>query len=159
MKVTAATISNTQQMACLSCINYIHDTLLDPIRDIKSPIGLETVICKLTHDMYRIVRPNKTYFGIQHRLDQVQKRNQFGILYKYSQFVAFLSEYPTMKDEQVIHMELLVKAGCGYKKHLQIWYMEKFLTLYQTTVEVHNSHSSKIHPDILAKEALDDLYT
>ena len=145
-------------MTCLACINYIHDTLLDPIRDIKSPnrYALEAIVCELTRDMYRIVRPNKTYFGIQYRLDQVQKRNQFGILYKYSQFVAFLSEYPTMKDEQVIHMELLVKAGCGYKKHLQIWYMEKFLMLYQTTVEVHKAHSSKIHPDIIVKNAVDE---
>jgi len=143
------------------CTNYIHDTLMEPVKDVNSPSNFTNIIGEMTRDMYRMIQTNSRYFGIQHAFKIVQKADIYGIDYKYLQFITLLSDFPRMREDMVIHFDLMMKNKCGMMKTLRYWYMEKFLQLHQMLPEVHEAHSSKIHPDEIMRMKLaesDDLY-
>ena len=140
------------------CTNYIHDTLMEPIRDVKSPSEeFKNVVGEITREMYRVIQKNNRYFGMQHAFKIVQKANMYGIDYKYSQFITLLSDFPTMRDDMMHHIDILLKGRCGMMKTLRFWYMEKFLQLHQALPEVHQMHSSKLHPDEQLRMKLEEM--
>ena len=144
-------------MTCMYCTNYIHDTLMEPIKGLKSPSSeFKYIVGQMTREMYRGIEKNNRYFGIQHAFKIIQTAEIYGIDYKYLQFIKLLGDFPKMHDDMIIHMDLLIGSGCGMMKTLRYWYMEKFLHFHQNIPEIHKMHMSKIHPDQMLKESNDD---